>query len=192
VASQPEIPDLDPQESGPRTGLSLLQIMWQRKSLVILGIMLGLVLGLLYYAQRPPVYQSMAQILVVKKTGTDDTTFGGRSDNRAAFMEDYMSTQSILIKSPEIINRAVKLPQMQDLKTFPTETGYELVYAIREGMIVDRNVKDGATGAPTNILSVGFKGGVADECPRIVEGVIFSYQNFLNETYKNVSEKTSS
>src|SRR4029078_474817 len=136
---------------------SLLQIMWQRKSLVILGIMLGLVLGLLYYAQRPPVYQPMAQLLVVKKTGTTDTPFGGRSDNRAAFMEDYMSTQSILIKSPEIINRAVKLRQMQDLKTFPTETGDELVYAIREGMIVDRNIKDGATGAPTNILSVGFR-----------------------------------
>jgi capsular exopolysaccharide synthesis family protein len=191
VASQPEIPELDPQESNPRSGLSLLQIMWQRKSLVILGIMLGLVLGLLYYAQRPPVYQSTAQILVVKKSGTDSSMeLSGRNDNRTAYMEDYMSTQSVLIRSPEIINRAIKLPQMQELKTFPTETGLELVYGIREQMMVARDTKEGVGGAPTNILTVSFKGGVSEECPKIVECVISSYQGFLNETYKNVSEKT--
>jgi succinoglycan biosynthesis transport protein ExoP len=190
VASQPEIPDLDVQESAPRSGLSLLQIMWQRKSLVILGVMLGLVLGLLYYAQRQPVYRSASQILVVKKSPTESIDFSRGGDNRMAYMDDYMATQSVLLKSPRIIDRAVKLPKMQDLKSFPTETGLELVYAIRDAMTVARDTKESSTGAPTNILTVMFNGPVADECPRIIEGVIESYQGFLNDTYKSVSDKT--
>lgn len=190
MASQAETPDLDVQDSVPRSGLSILQIMWQRKSLVILGVMLGLVLGLLYYAQRQPVYQATAQILVVKKTGSESDFVGSRGDNRNMYMEDYMSTQSVLIKSPKIIDRAVKLPKMQDLKSFPTESGLELVYAIRDGLIVSRDTRESATGAPTNILTVAMRCPVADECPRIIEGVIESYQGFLNDTYKNVSEKT--
>src|SRR4051812_4552040 len=113
--------DLDQQEAAAaRSGPSLLQVVWQRKSLVILGIMIGLVLGLLYYAQKQPVYQSVAQLLVVKKTPEQSLDLGGRGgDNRTAYMEDYMATQSILIKSPEIVGRACKLPMLQDLKSYP-------------------------------------------------------------------------
>src|SRR3954452_22357497 len=132
----------------------------------------------------------MAQILVVKKSG-GDMDWGSRGhDNRMAYMVDYMSTQSILLRSPKIIDKAVKLPKMQDLKSFPTETGLELVYGIREAMTVARDSKEGSAGAPTNILSIYYKGPVADECPRIIEGVIESYQTFLNDTYRNVSERT--
>ena len=102
MASQLETPDLEVQDAAPRTGLSLLQIMWQRKSLVILGIMLGLVLGLLYYAQRQPVYLSSAQILIVKKSPDSGLDFSRGGDNRMAYMEDYMATQSILIRVPRL------------------------------------------------------------------------------------------
>ena len=87
-----------------------------RSSLTILGIMLGLVLGLLYYAQRQPVYESKAMILVVKKSPAESIDFA-RGDNRMQYMEDYMSTQSVLVKSPVIIDRAVKKPNLQDLKS---------------------------------------------------------------------------
>ena len=78
---------------------------------------------------------------------------------------------------------------MQDLKTYESKTGFELVYDIQQSLSVARDQKEG-NGTPTNILAVHFRGPVADECPRVVEGVIDSYQNFLNETYQNVSEKT--
>ncbi|HEY1375303.1 MAG TPA: polysaccharide biosynthesis tyrosine autokinase [Gemmataceae bacterium] len=194
MASPDETPDAEVQDSTSRTGLSMLQVMWQRKSLVILGVMLGLVLGLLYYAQRQPVYESRAMILVVKKSPTEPIDRSGGSDSRMAYMEDYMATQSVLIRSPEIIGRAIRTPKLQDLKSFPAETvngnGPELINAIQQALQVARDTKESTTGAPTNILTLSLRGPVAEECPKIVDAVIDSYQSFLNETYKNVSEST--
>src|SRR5436190_10614917 len=103
---QAETPDVDLQDAGAaRGGPTLMQIAWQRKSLVILGVMIGLVLGLLYYAQKQPVYNSLSQMLIVKKTPNDSISLGG-SESRITYMEDYMSTQSVLVRSPTIIERA--------------------------------------------------------------------------------------
>jgi len=88
-----ESPELDQVDSTvSRGGPTLMQIAWQRKSLVILGIMLGLVLGLLYYAQKQPTYQSLSQMLIVKKTPNDSLQLGS-AQSHVTYMEDYMSTQ---------------------------------------------------------------------------------------------------
>lgn len=77
MSSTVESPELDQVESTvSRGGPTLMQIAWQRKSLVILGIMLGLVLGLLYYVQKQPTYQSLSQMLIVKKTPNDQLNLG--------------------------------------------------------------------------------------------------------------------
>ena len=41
-----------------------------------------------------------------------------------------------------------------------------------------------------NILTLSFRGPEADECQKILEAIMVSYQNFLDEAYKNVSETT--
>jgi capsular exopolysaccharide synthesis family protein len=187
VATPDDAPEFDPQDIAARGGPSLLQIAWQRKSLVVLGVMVGLVLGLLYYAQRQPIYQSAAQLLVVKKTPMDSLSLSP-GDNRVAYMEDYMGTQQVLIRSPAIVSRAVRMPALQDLQSFP-EKGDELAYTIREALSITRDSKD-TTGASNNILTLSFRGPVADECPKIVSSVVGSYQDFLNDTYQSVSGKT--
>src|SRR5436190_8633835 len=127
---QAETPDVDLQDAGAaRGGPTLLQIAWQRKSLVILGLMIGMVLGLLYYAQRQPIYQATAQILVVPKTPGGVIT--NEKEGRTVYMEDYMATQSALIKSPVIIEKAVRALG-GELKSFPGERPDELVYSIRD------------------------------------------------------------
>src|SRR5262249_52863235 len=45
----------------------LLRIIRQRKSLIVLGIVVCLVLGGLYYVQQKPMYRSSAQVMVTKK-----------------------------------------------------------------------------------------------------------------------------
>jgi capsular exopolysaccharide synthesis family protein len=187
VATQPEPQDFDQQDAAIRSGPSLLQIAWQRKSLVILGVMVGVILGFLYYAQKQPTYQSLAQLLVVKKTPMDSLSLS-QTDRGVAYMEDYMGTQQVLIRSPEIVMRAVKMPVLQDLRSFP-EKNEELAYVIRDSLTVHRDSKEGS-GTQNNILTLSFRGPEADECPKIVNAVTLSYQNFLNETYQNVSNKT--
>jgi len=164
-------------------------VAWQRKSLVILGIMLGLVLGTLYYAQREKTYQSMSQMLVVKKTADSGMSLGGNSQN-AGYMEDYMSTQSIIIRSPEILMRALKKPMLQDMNSYKEDQIEDRIFAIREQLAIVRDNKDTVAGASSNVLTLSFKGPNSDDCKKVLEAIIISYSEFLNETYRNVSEKT--
>src|SRR6478672_11212403 len=78
---------------------SLWQVVWQHKLLFILGGLCGLGLALLYYVTCTPVYQTSAQILVVRKRL--DPTAG--PDTRQGPVEDYVSTQRALMKSPLIV-----------------------------------------------------------------------------------------
>src|SRR5262249_32899500 len=92
--------------------------------------------------------------------------------------------------SLEIINRATKLPIMKDLRSFPDDQEGEMINSIREALNVARDTKDSTNGMPNNVLTLTFRGPVSDECPRILHAIIDSYTGFLNETYRNVSEKT--
>ena len=58
---------LPPEPHGALSPPSLLQIFWGRKAIILLGAVVGVTLGALYYAQRSPVYESTAQVLVEKK-----------------------------------------------------------------------------------------------------------------------------
>ena len=84
---------------------SVMAVVWQRKALVVLGTLVGLVVGFLFYWQRAPVYQSTAQILVIKKRSDPLPVAGG--DPRLGYVEDYMATHLALLRSPLIIERAV-------------------------------------------------------------------------------------
>src|SRR5437763_3488540 len=133
MATTPDDAEVGQPEQTSRAGPSLLQVAWQRKSLVILGLMIGLVLGLLYYAQRPPVYASSAQVLVVKRNPYEPTLNVG-PDGRYGAMEDYMSTQSVLLKSPVVITLVAKKPEMKDLRSLPNEDDGVCVNLVREAL----------------------------------------------------------
>jgi capsular exopolysaccharide synthesis family protein len=188
VASPIETPDVEQPDITNRTGLSVLQVMWQRKSLVVLGIMLGLVLGLLYYAQKQPVYQSQAQILIVKKSPDTPLEWGNnRGDSRMMVMEDYIATQQNIVRSSMILSAALKMPKVKDLHTFTSDSEFERLYDLGEKLSVTRDNREG--GQNSNILNLSFRGPIPDDCKEILECIIDSYQQFLDKTFKTFSDK---
>ena len=52
---------------GLPSATDLWGLMWRRKSLIGLGMVVGLVMGSLYYARTTPIYESAAEILVIQK-----------------------------------------------------------------------------------------------------------------------------
>src|SRR5262245_43052580 len=114
----PEMDAIDPQS--PRSNApNIFLIIWQRKALVFLGVFIALIGGGLYYAQRPPQYQSGAQVLLIKKN-PDISMSGPGQTTPGQFMEDYMSTHSVLIKSQTIVNMAAQSEELKGgLQSFP-------------------------------------------------------------------------
>src|SRR5690348_13361575 len=92
--------------------LDLLRIVRYRKWLLILGAVVGIVLGCLYYAQCVPIFQSEAQVLVVRKRPEAVT---GTAMSPSHF-EDYVTTHRILIQSPLIVERAIKRANLGSLQ----------------------------------------------------------------------------
>src|SRR5262245_43691005 len=108
--------DMDAGESTPGpSSRNLLKTVWQRKSLVIVAALGGLLGGFAFYAQRMPVYQTSAQILVVKKR-SDPLPVA--NDPRLSFYEDYLSTHLVLIRSPLIVEKAVEKRNLGSLRSY--------------------------------------------------------------------------
>jgi capsular exopolysaccharide synthesis family protein len=167
---------------GPARGL--FAAVWQHKILVAFGAAAGLVVGALVYTQRAPTYQSSAQVLVVKKRAEALPVSGG--DPRLAFVEDYVATHMVVIRSAVVIEQAVKKRNLQALPSF---AGGDAAAAIAAGLSTVRDSKD-ATGSPNNIINLSFRGPVAEDCAVVLNAVIESYQEFLDQTSETVSKET--
>jgi uncharacterized protein involved in exopolysaccharide biosynthesis len=168
-------------ESEPVYGL--LQIAWRRRSLVLLGVAGAFTLALAYYFCATHLYQATAQLLVVKKR--PDAVTG--MDTRELSMEDYLATHQAILRSALIIERAITKYNLSSLQCFTGKKG-DLTEAIIKGLSVTR-ARIG-NGESDNVLTLSFCGTVADECGIVLNAVISSYQDFLEETYRNISRES--
>lgn len=166
--------------SGP---LQLLTIAWRHKSLLALGLVIGLVLGAIYFAQKAPVYRTSAQLTIVKKETVPLP--GAEIDPRVYFYDDYLAREQTVIKSTLVVKKAVEKFHLEQLPSFKGDpTG-----AIRNGLSVLRDTKDAAAGS-SGVLTLGFTGPVAEDCPIILNAVLDSYQEILDKRYKTWSDET--
>jgi capsular exopolysaccharide synthesis family protein len=185
MARLPQDLDGDGFEPGPgRRSLNLFQIAWNRKSLLLLGTVCGLVLAGLYYAQKAPVYQSSAQVLVLKKY-PEVPVLGLDSKLGAAYYDDYVLAQVEVIRSPLIVRRAVAKAGLGRLQSFAGQG--DPTAAIIGALAAARGSKDGGNSA--NVLNLTYRGPVSEECGLVLMAVIDSYQGFINEKHRKVSDE---
>jgi uncharacterized protein involved in exopolysaccharide biosynthesis len=159
----------------------VLQIGWRRKSLVLLAVVVGLSLAGIYYARRPPVYQSLAKVLVIKKQA--DLLVSGTRE--FGYVDDYVATQVTLIRSPVIVQRAVQeggLAQLPSLRGRGDPTA-----AVIKALTVKR---DASGSAANGVIDLSFRGADPDDGPKVLGGIIDSYQRFLEEKYRRASDDT--
>jgi hypothetical protein len=114
-----------------------------------------------------------AQILVVKR----DAGHGS-----AAVSEDFVSTNVMLAKSGVIVERAVKKANLQSLKSL---TGVrDPVAAIQAALTVTRDPGD------SHSITLEYRGTSLEDGVKVLEAIISSHKDFLDETYQNVDDAT--
>ena len=181
---------LDNDLSSPghaRVTRGMLQMLWRRKTLVLIAIVTGLVIAALVYTQQAAAYQSTAQLLVIKKRSENVLPVSG-SNTGFSYVEDFVSTHVVVLRSPLIVERAVKKRDLGSLKSF--EGGGDPIAIIGAGLLVGRdNNKDSSTG-PSNIVNMSYRVLVSEDCPRILNAIIDSYQEFLDYNYTSSTAET--
>lgn len=181
--------------SSSRPSTSLFSVMWQRKPLVILGVIIALICGSLFYAQRQPIYQSGAQILVVKKSV--NTMPGQGNQTQMTYQEDYMSSQTVLLKSFVIAQRAAYGEKVKNrlesegFKSFPeAKKPDELIPEIMKNLTVTRENREANQNTQgNNVLLLTFRATDREEAMIILESIIKGYQEFIDKEYADLSEK---
>ncbi len=179
--------DAAPTASGP----SLWEIVWQRKAYVALGAVVGLALGVLYWSMTPKVYESSAQVWVLKKqpnaplSSTEGASLAG--DTNPA--EDFLSTHQTVLRSAVILSNAVAKGHLRDLETFRSSKrpARDLFRALTVGRDRDKSASASAT---SQVLNISFRCNHAEDCGPVLTAVLDSYRDFLNDDSHNSAKKT--
>jgi polysaccharide biosynthesis transport protein len=162
-------------------GRNFLEIAWSRKSLIGLGVVVGLTVGLLFYFLATPVYQSKAQILVVKKRPDSFTGI----DTRSLSIEDFVATHKTLIESPTIIEGAVERGNLSRLDCFADKE--DLTELIQKSLVVTRNR---SAGTNNNVLDLAVRTTNPGDSELVLNAIIESYKDYLDVTYRSISDDT--
>jgi uncharacterized protein involved in exopolysaccharide biosynthesis len=181
----------------------------RRKWRILALLTLALSAGASFAYLWGPWYDSSAQLLVIKKR-LDTTPISGPETNRG--QEDYLSTHLLLIGSRKVIKHSIDKGELRDLRQF-NDTGLRrrsidwashsilnrapdaapderITTEIGDALVVTRDAQKPGVSPSNEILNLAFRGRVADDCPRVLNAVIASYQEFLEETYRNTNAET--
>jgi capsular exopolysaccharide synthesis family protein len=167
---------------------------WRRWPWLIVGVMIGTVLGfLVLYLARPPIYQSAAQVLVVKKR--PDVVSG--SDSRMALLDDYVATQVTLIRSERILEAAavkVSADRLEDpvLRAMALDSDPRrprLMGYMQSQLSVAREKDPSSPAGVTNVLNLAIRGSNARDCQYLLETIITTYQTELGLLYDVASDE---
>ena len=171
--------DLD----SPDNGFDTWSMLWRRKWIVTASTVLVLLLGLLYFLQAPPVYQSVARVLIERKRPAlpIGTAHESAWSARQYFLADALK-HPIVLQSPEIVASAIqghKLNQLESLKGSenPLETILE-------------NLKVGAEIEGLGVYNISFDGANEHDTRKVVRAIIDTYREFLQATHEDVGRET--
>jgi polysaccharide biosynthesis transport protein len=160
-------------------------ILLRRKAYLVLGALVGVVAGLLFYSMAQRRYESAAQVLVLKKQMENpiQSSMSLAYGSSASMMmtQDFLETHRAVLKSPLVVGRAIEKGNLQDLEMFRGED--RLVDSIIKSMKVEREIdKKAAARFNSQVLNVSFQGNVPEECSVVVNAILDSYQDFLNDS----------
>ena len=154
------------------------------------GVALGLGLAIAYYCVASTKYESMAQILIMKK----DSTLPARgvekqTDNASQVSEDLLATHMQIVQSPQIVRTALKRSHLEGLQSIQRRLATDQNEV--EYIIDHLKVTRGGTGQArlANVLNVAFRHISDEDCEQVLNAVVESYQAFLADKFQDVSKE---
>jgi uncharacterized protein involved in exopolysaccharide biosynthesis len=167
--------------SQTRELISLWTVGRKRKGWVLCGLIAGAFAAAAVAAQLPIVYQSSAQISVVKKrpdpiTGIDTKLLA----------EDHASPPQDMLKSAQVIERAIQAQALTP-DNFVVPADQDLAEAIRTALTV---VPGKGPSGQTPVYKLHFRGRDAPQCKAILASIVDSYREFMDARHQSMSRDT--
>ena len=146
-------------------------------------VLVGIGMSLLYFAKAPKTYESTAKIFVDEKSPPVMNASDGDSYVKETSIEQYLVT----LKSTKILAPAIAAGQFNSLETF-TECE-DILYELREGKSL--SVKPADSKSNSGVIKLAFKGKDPEECQKILDEVVASFDRHIKSTTKNIGGETA-
>jgi capsular exopolysaccharide synthesis family protein len=159
-----------------QNGISLWQLISNRKWLILFCVGVALGLGYLYFNRQPPRYQSTSRIYIY----VDEAQLPVDAMRYNSRRMDLQNTHIQIIRSPLIVEAAVKefgLGKLPSLKVFSDPTN----------AIIGNLHVEGVKG--TDIISLAYTCQYPDDCKAVLEAIGETYKTFLEVKHKDTQTK---
>lgn len=162
-------------------GISILK----RWPWLLVGVAGGIVLSLLYHTQRAPVYQSKANLLVIKNR--PEMISGGAGNQAVAMVEDYITPQVLLLTSEKVLGPAARSISDSQFQIKPPATEYERLRFLMSGRFTVMREREAGSNTFTNVLGLTFRANNPGDSAQYLRVIIDAYRDGLKTIFEDAS-----
>ena len=171
------VPQIEPGQNAahPLAGLATFVVALQRRKWLVIGcVMLTSTLGGLFYTFADRVYQSSAELLVLKVGGS---VLEQGSDSNQSRLNDYIPTYKKVLTSNVVLNKAIESLPTKHRVDF-AEVGKEKWTEELRGRLAVSSTRE------TNVIELSYRSANPETAAVVVDAVVSSYLHFMNDTHK--------
>ena len=177
-------PSVTPASKSDAYSLDIFDLIKRKFWLIVFFVLLGIAATMLYFLKAPKTFESTARIYVDEKSASVINSGDGDSFvNDDASIEKYLVT----IKSTQIIKPAIEAGKFHQLDTFADCD--DILRTLRESKSLA--VKPADTKGSSGVMKLAFRGPDPDECQKVLEELVESFDTHIRSTTKNIGGETA-
>ena len=145
--------------------------------LIIIGVLVAMTAAVIFLARSKTVYRASARLLVIQQGGRPIQVAGNNDPlQNLQGSNDSLTTHLMIIRSQVVAEQAVALSGLNTVSV-PSVIG---------------NLTAKLPNDSARVIEIGYKAKSRDEAARVMDGVIRSYNRFLNENYQKSTNEVIS
>lgn len=153
---------------------NILLILWRRRWLVLLAVVLAVAGGFIYLAKATPIFQSTSQIYVQQ----NNANIIGNSASPSVYGDNFIATQVELLRATPILAAAIELPQVRQA---PTLAGSQNPIGLLKSLI---SVEPGKNN---DMIYVSAKSDYPDDAALIANSVVDAYITYQSKQHQSAA-----
>ncbi len=169
-----------PVEEPEAGGFDFVGYLCRRSWLGIFFGLIGAAAGYYYYLQQPVRYRAFSDVLVIKQQA--DLPVSSVNGYDPAGQRDPLANDARMIMSEGTVRPAIEAGRLHELPSLTKS--FNPVQSIMQGLTVNR------TSLQEDILQISYRGSDPEDCARIVNAVVNSYDKQLKNAYRDVGAVT--
>lgn len=165
-------------------GFDIVRVLWRWKFLPILGALIGMALGYLYFSQQPPQYIATALVQVVSPLSSTPRI---QAYNPDEVMQVSRQDESMVISSERVLRMAAEKIALSEHEMIKGMDTYQIAAWVAGGRRL--SVTPGAKEASTTLINISFVCENQQLSSIVVNAIVEGYSDYLSEEYRTVGQE---